>query len=212
PASAGLEQCLRALEAQLEAVVAAVRNPLSERARGTLGALIVLDVHGRDAVQQLLRAPTRAPDAIDWVAQLRYYWRGGDLVATTLQCTQPYGYEYLGDVTRLVVTPLTLRCLRTLMCALAAHHGGAPEGPAGTGKTALMREWLRGLEEEMQSCTINMNYYMDARMLQAQLEQVIDKRSGAVFGPPANKRLVYFVDDLNLPYKEKYGTQNSLAL
>jgi dynein heavy chain len=34
----------------------------------------------------------------------------------------------------------------------------------------------------------------------------IDKRAGRMFGPPATKRLVYFIDDLNLPYLETYGT------
>ena len=31
-------------------------------------------------------------------------------------------------------------------------------------------------------------------------------------GPPAGKVLRFFMDDLNLPYVEEYGTQNSLAL
>ena len=42
---------------------------------------------------------------------------------------------------------------------------------------------------------------------QQELEEFIDKRSGRIYGPPSNKKLLYFVDNLNLPCVEEYGTQ-----
>lgn len=52
----------------------------------------------------------------------------------------------------------------------------------------------------------------DTRLTFQELEMNIDKRSGRRFGPPTTKRLIAFLDDMNLPYVETYGTQNAIAL
>lgn len=40
----------------------------------------------------------------------------------------------------------------------------------------------------------------------AVLEKPLEKKSGRIFGPPGTKRLIYFIDDMNMPEVDKYGT------
>ena len=40
----------------------------------------------------------------------------------------------------------------------------------------------------------------------------LDKRQGKTYGPPPNKQIIFFMDDLNMPEVDKYGTQSPICL
>jgi len=85
-------------------------------------------------------------------------------------------------------------------------------GLAGAGKTAMINGKLRTLPEDYMTLVTNFNYYTDGAGFRAILESPLEKKAGRNFGPPGNLRLVYFVDDLNMPQLDPYETQYPISL
>ncbi|XP_039357487.1 dynein heavy chain 17, axonemal isoform X16 [Mauremys reevesii] len=80
-------------------------------------------------------------------------------------------------------------------------------GNAGTGKSVMMVDKLQSLNtEDYLLQAVPFNFYTTSAMLQAILEKPLEKKSGRNFGPPGTKKLIYFIDDMNMPEVDKYGT------
>ena len=105
----GLKMYWDILRSQLLNVVALVRGQLTKQQRITLGALVVIDVHARDVVQDMIDKGVESDSDFNWLAQLRYYWESDDVYVSIVNAHVRYAYEYLGNTPRFVSTTFLCR-------------------------------------------------------------------------------------------------------
>ncbi|XP_035168476.1 LOW QUALITY PROTEIN: dynein heavy chain 17, axonemal [Oxyura jamaicensis] len=148
--------------AQLNALISLLIGNLTAGDRMKIMTICTIDVHARDVVAKMILAKVESAQAFTWQSQLRHRWDEGKrhCYANICDAQLQYSYEYLGNTPRLVITPLTDRCYITLTQSLHLFMGGAPAGPAGTGKTETTKDLGRavGMMVYVFNCSEQMDY------------------------------------------------------
>lgn len=142
-------------------LAAMVRGNLTKLQRSVICALITIDVHARDIISTMVIRKIDSDKHFEWLKQLRYYWDPVDsCIACMANARWLYAFEYLGASPRLVITPLTDKCYLCLMGALQLNLGGAPAGPAGTGKTETTKDLAKALATQcvVFNCSDGLDY------------------------------------------------------
>uniref|UniRef100_A0A4X1UQ33 AAA+ ATPase domain-containing protein n=1 Tax=Sus scrofa TaxID=9823 RepID=A0A4X1UQ33_PIG len=147
---------------QLNALITLLIGNLSAGDRMKIMTICTIDVHARDVVAKMIAAKVESSQAFTWQSQLRHRWdeEKQHCFANICDAQIQYSYEYLGNTPRLVITPLTDRCYITLTQSLHLIMGGAPAGPAGTGKTETTKDLGRALGTMVYvfNCSEQMDY------------------------------------------------------
>ncbi|XP_044939238.1 dynein axonemal heavy chain 2 isoform X3 [Mustela putorius furo] len=86
-------------------------------------------------------------------------------------------------------------------------------GPVGTGKTSIAQSVLQSLPSSQWSVLIvNMSAQTTSNNVQSIIESRVEKRTKGVYVPFGGKSMITFMDDLNMPAKDMFGSQPPLEL
>jgi len=167
-----IRQYSKYLEGQIFELAEMVRDKVEELKKSLVERLIIINVHARDVVRDLIRENVTEKNNFEWQKNLKFYWefdhenRKNEVVIKQTNSRFIYGYEYLGNPERMVITPLTDKCYITLTSALHLMYGGAPAGPAGTGKTETTKDLSKALAVKVNvfNCSDQLDFKTMGRM------------------------------------------------
>ena len=174
------------------------REKFNTFAMGTLAALIPEDVQGGNLYEYYVDADTHKMQR--WATLMKNFVYNPEL---------PY-------FNILVPTIDTTRYSWLSRLMLENGRNVLVSGETGVGKSVVLADTINdmssGDDARFVSCAVNFSAQTTSANLQEVFESKLDKKRKNLLGPPAGKRMIMFVDDLNMPALEQYGAQPPIEL
>ena len=86
-------------------------------------------------------------------------------------------------------------------------------GGSGTAKTSSILMWAAKFDSTLKLFKrINFSSATSPGLFQASIEQECDNKMGKDYGPPQNKQLAIFIDDMSMPFVNNWGDQITLEI
>jgi dynein heavy chain, axonemal len=110
-----------------------------------LGDVIVIELLHRDILDKLIKFSCSSVDDFDWNSRLRIYWDKDSDECIIKQSTHQvmYGYEYIGNTPRMIVSPATERCITSSIAAIRMNCIPSVQGSSFSGKSETIKEASR---------------------------------------------------------------------
>lgn len=81
-------------------------------------------------------------------------------------------------------------------------------GEQGTAKTVMVKNFMKKMNVDSYMVrSFNFSSATSPYQFQKTIESYVEKRLGSTFGPPGGRKLIVFVDDINLPQINEWGDQ-----
>nr|KAF6446457.1 dynein axonemal heavy chain 6 [Rousettus aegyptiacus] len=126
-------------------------------------------------------------------------------------------FKYSRDVPffeMLVPTADTVRFGYLMEKLLAVRHSVLFTGTTGVGKSVIAKGLLNRIQESAGYVPVYLNFSAQTSSARTQeiIESKLERKRKNILGAPGNKHVVIFVDDLNMPRLDRYGSQPPIEL
>jgi len=107
----------------------------------------------------------------------------------------------------LVPTSDTVKYKFLLHTLLGAGHNVLITGETGVGKSVVTKDFLATAPDHIVSACVNFSGKTTTKNLQDAFEGNLEAKRKTLLGPPGGKKMIFFIDDVNMPQLDRYGSQ-----